>query len=50
MGEEFDFFTKLEDCYSVEDILEIIGVSVEDLLSYYLRDPILKHKGDFDLD
>ncbi len=50
MGEEFAFFTKLADCYSIEDILVIIGVSVEDLLSYYLRDPILKHKGDFDLD
>lgn len=50
MGEEFEFWTKLEDCYSIEDILEIIGVSIEDLLRYYLRDPILKHKEDFDLD
>lgn len=50
MGEEFDFWTKLEDSYSIEDILEIIGVSVEDLLSYYLRDPILKHRKDFDID
>ena len=50
MGEEFSFFQKLEDSYSVEDILEICGITVEDLLSYYLRDLILKHKRDFDVD
>jgi len=50
MGEEFEFWTKLEDCYSVEDVLEIIGVSLEDLYRYYLRDVILKHAKDFDLD
>lgn len=50
MGEEFSFFQKLEDSYSVEDILEICEISVEDLLSYYLRDAILKHKQDFDLE
>lgn len=49
MGEEFSFFQKLEDSYSIEDILEICNISVEDLLSYYLREPILKHKRDFDL-
>lgn len=49
MGEEFEFFTKLEDSYSLEDILEIIGVSVEELLRDYLRDDILKHKKKFDL-
>ena len=50
MGEEFDFWTKLEDSYSVEDVLEIIGVSIEDLYTYYLRDIIIKHMEDFDLD
>lgn len=50
MGEEFEFWTKLEDCYCVEDVLEIIGVSLEDLYRYYLRDIILKHKEEFDLD
>lgn len=50
MGEEFSFFQKLEDSYSVEDILEICEISVEDLLSYYLRDAILRHKHDFDLE
>jgi len=49
MGEEFDFFTKVEDSYSIEDILEIIGVSVEQLLKYYLRDLVLAHRGDFDV-
>lgn len=50
MGEEFSFFQKLEDSYSIEDILEICNISVETLLSYYLREPILKHRGEFDLD
>lgn len=49
MGNEFDLFQKIEDCYRVEDILEILGISVEELLTYYLRDEILKHKGDFDV-
>lgn len=49
MGEEFEFFTKLEDSYCLEDILEIIGVSVEELLRDYLREDILKHKKKFDL-
>lgn len=50
MGEEFSFFQKLEDSYSIEDILEICGITVEDLLRYYLREPILKHKKEFDLE
>ena len=50
MGEEFSFFQKLEDSYSVEDILDICEVSVEDLLKYYLRDVVLRHKQDFDLE
>lgn len=50
MGEEFDFFTKLEDSYCIEDILEICGITVEKLLTVYLRGAILAHKGDFDVD
>lgn len=48
MGEEFDFWTKLEDSYSIEDILCIINVTVEELLKDYLRDEIVAHKDQFD--
>lgn len=48
MGEEFDFWTKLEDSYSIEDILCIINVTTEDLLKVYLREEILAHKDQFD--
>ena len=47
MGEEFDFWTKLEDSYSIEDILCIINVTTEELLKNYLREEILAHKEDF---
>lgn len=50
MGEEFDFWTKLVDCYRVEDVLEIIGLSIEDLYKDYIRDLILLHVEDFDID
>lgn len=49
MGEEFSFFQRIEDNYSVEDILAIIGISVEKLLKDYLRDEILEHATDFDV-
>ena len=48
MGEEFDFWTKLEDSYSIEDILCIINVTTEELLKNYLREEILAHKDQFD--
>lgn len=49
MGEEFSFFQKIEDNYSIEDILEILGISVETLLKYYLYDEVMDHKRDFDI-
>lgn len=49
MGEEFSFFQRIEDNYSVEDILAIIGISVEKLLKDYLRDEIIEHATDFDV-
>lgn len=49
MGEEFSFFQKIEDNYSIEDILEILGISVETLLKYYLYDEVMDHKRDFDV-
>ena len=50
MGEEFSFFQKIEDNYSIEDILEILGISVETLLKYYLYDEVMEHKRDFDVE
>ena len=49
MGEEFSFWQRIEDNYSVEDILAIIGISVETLLKDYLRDEIIAHAADFDV-
>lgn len=49
MGEEFSLFQKIEDTYSIEDILEILGISVEKLLRDYLYDEIIEHKDDFDI-
>jgi len=49
MGEEFSLFQRIEDSYSVEDILAILGISVEKLLKDYLRDEVLEHALDFDV-
>lgn len=49
MGEEFSLFQKIEDTYSIEDILDILGISVEKLLRDYLYDDIIEHKDDFDI-
>lgn len=49
MGEEFSIYQKIEDNYSIEDILEILGITVETLLKYYLADEIAEHINDFDI-
>lgn len=49
MGEEFSLFQRIEDSYSVEDILAILGISVEKLLKDYLREEILDHITEFDV-
>lgn len=49
MGEEFEVFTKIEDCYSVEDILDILGISVERLLKIYLYEEVMEHLNEFDI-
>lgn len=50
MGEEFSLFQRIEDAYSVEDILCILGITVEQLLRDYLADEVLEHIEDFDID
>lgn len=49
MGEEFSLFQRIEDNYTVDDILAILGISVEKLLKDYLRDEIIDHATDFDV-
>lgn len=49
MGEEFSLFQRIEDNYTVDDILAILGISVEKLLKDYLRDEIIEHATDFDV-
>ncbi|MBQ1571973.1 MAG: hypothetical protein IIZ78_12655 [Clostridiales bacterium] len=49
MGEEFSFFQRIEDNYSVADILDILGITVEQLLKDYLRDEVMAHRNDFDI-
>lgn len=50
MGEEFSVLQKIEDNYSLEDILDILGLTVETLLKDYLYEPIMKHLNDFDIE
>lgn len=50
MGEEFSLFQRIEDAYSVEDILCILGITVEQLLRDYLADEVMEHRKDFDID
>lgn len=45
--EEFDFYQRLADGYSVEDVLEIIGITPEELYADYLCHLIRKHKNEF---
>lgn len=49
MGEEFSLFQRIEDNYTVDDILAILGISVEKLLKDYLRDEVIEHATDFDV-
>lgn len=49
MGEEFSFFQRIEDLYRVDDILDILGITVEQLLKDYLREEVLAHRKDFDI-
>lgn len=44
---EFDFFQRLEDGYSVEDVLDIIGLTPSELYKKYLYRLIMRHKEDF---
>lgn len=50
MGEEFSLLQKIEDNYCVEDILDILGLTVEELLKDYLYELVLKHRKDFDIE
>ena len=46
---EFEFFQKIADSYSVDDILCMLDITPYDLCRYYLRSQILKNKELFDV-
>lgn len=49
MREEFDLFTKISDCYSVDDVLAILCIPPEVLYANYLKDEILDAREEFDV-
>lgn len=49
MVEEFDLFTKISDCYSVDDVLAILSIPPEVLYSHFLKDEILEKREEFDV-
>lgn len=47
---EFDVFTKIADCYDVEDVLTILNIEPEKLYRTYLRQLILENIKEFDIE
>lgn len=47
MMTEFSLYQRLADGYSVEDVLDIIGLTPEELYEDYLARLIRKHLDDF---
>lgn len=45
--EEFDFYRRLADGYTVDDVLAIIGITPEELYADYLCHLIRRHINDF---
>ena len=44
---EFTLYQRLADGYSVEDVLEILGITPEELYEEYLSPLIRRHLDDF---
>lgn len=47
MMTEFSLYQRLADGYSVEDVLEILGLTPEELYEEYLATLIRRHLDDF---